>query len=79
MKLREGLGGLNFFPTNKKQERGKVFVLERVSQGTAWFSLILLNIGRNRCWTKKGITFWLERLIINSAEKLGHRGTQFQN
>ena len=27
--------------------------------------------------TRKEIKFWLERLIINSAEELSFRGTQF--
>ena len=40
------------------------------------FSLILLNLEGNRCWTKKGITFWEERLIITLAEELGFKGTQ---
>ena len=24
------------------------------------FSLILLNLEENKCWSKKGITFWIE-------------------
>ena len=32
-------------------------------------SLLLFNLG-----TRKGIKFWMERLIINLAEELGFRG-----
>ena len=28
---------------------------------------------------RKGIQFWIERLIINSAEELSFRGTQFHS
>ena len=42
------------------------------------FSLILLNLEGNRGGTRKGIKFWIERLIINSAEELSFRGTQTQ-
>ena len=39
------------------------------------FSLILLHLEEKRCWTRRGVTFWgimfwIERLIINSAEEL---------
>ena len=37
------------------------------------FSLILLNLKENRYGTRKGIKFWIERLIINSAWELGFR------
>ena len=33
----------------------------------------------NRCWTRKGITFWIEMLIINSAEELGFMRTWYQH
>ena len=42
------------------------------------FSLISLNLEGNKCWTRKGIPFWIEKLIVNSAEGLGFRGTQFR-
>ena len=42
------------------------------------FSLMLLNLERNRCRTRKRIKFWIERLTINWAEELRFRGTQFQ-
>ena len=32
--------------------------------------MILVNFKGNRCGTRKGIKFWIERLIINSTEKL---------
>ena len=54
--------------------RGPCRVLLSVS---APFSLMLLNAEGNRCGTRKGIKFWLERLIVNSAEELGFRGTRF--
>lgn len=41
------------------------------------FPLILLNLEGNKCETKKGIKFWIERLITNSVGELGSRGTQF--
>ena len=41
------------------------------------FSLILLNPKRNRDRTRKGIKFWMEKLIINLAEKLSFRGLSF--
>ena len=42
------------------------------------FPLILLNPEGNRYGTRKGIKFWIERLIVNSAGELGFRATQFQ-
>lgn len=42
------------------------------------FSLILLKLEENRYWTGKGILFfWIETLIINSAEELAFRGIWF--
>ena len=41
------------------------------------FSLILLNPEGNRGGTRKGIKFWIERLIINLAGELSFRGTPF--
>ena len=41
------------------------------------FSLIVLNLEENRHWTRKGIMFWVEKLIIKLAEELGFRGTRF--
>ena len=43
------------------------------------FSLILLNLEKNKHWTRKGILFWIETLIINSTEELSFSGTQFQS
>ena len=43
------------------------------------FSLVLLSLEENRCWTRKGILFWIEVLIINLAEELGFRGTRFES
>ena len=42
-------------------------------------SLIFLNLEENTCWTRKRIQFWIEKLIINSAEELSSRGTQFHS
>ena len=41
----------------------------------AHFSLILVNPQRIRGRTRKGRKFWVEKLIINSAEDLDFRGT----
>ena len=41
-------------------------------------SLIILNFVGNRCWTRKGIMFWIEMLIMNSAEEPSLSGTQFR-
>ena len=40
--------------------------------------LILLSPEGNRDGTRKGIKFWIERLIRNSAEELGFTGSGFQ-
>jgi len=40
--------------------------------------LILLNLEENRFWTRKGIMFWIEMLIMNSAEEPSLSGTQFR-
>ena len=42
-------------------------------------SLILLHPVDDRDRTRKGIKFWMERLIINSSGELGLRGTRFQD
>ena len=42
------------------------------------FSLILLNSEENKGGTRKGIKFWIERLIATSAGELTFRGTQLQ-
>lgn len=59
------------------------FVPGRAPQGPsgfqALFSLIILNFVGNRCWTRKGITFWIKMLIINSAEELGFMRTSYQH
>lgn len=44
---------------------------------SAHFSLILINPERTRGRARKGIKFWVEKLIINSAEDLDFRGTGF--
>ena len=43
------------------------------------FSLIFLNPEGHGGWrcTRKGIKFWIERLIINSARELSFRETCF--
>ena len=41
------------------------------------FSLILFSIERKTLKKRKGVKFWIKRLIINSAEELSIRGTQF--
>ena len=41
------------------------------------FSLTLLHPEGNRDKTRKGIQFWMERLIINTAGELHFSGTQF--
>ena len=40
-----------------------------------WCSSILRG---NKCGSRKGIKFWIKRLIINWAEKLSFTGTRFQ-
>ena len=40
-------------------------------------SLIFLNLEGNRFRKRKAVKFWIERLIINSTEELGFRGTCF--
>ena len=42
-------------------------------------SLILLHPVADRDRTRKGIKFWMERLIINASGELGLRGTRFQD
>ena len=62
------------------ETKAKIFTLNDMGaclQLQCPLSLILLNLERNRYWTRKVITFWIERLIINSSEKLGFRGTWF--
>ena len=41
------------------------------------FSLILINPERTRGRARNGIKAWVERLIVNSVEDLGFRGTCF--
>ena len=41
------------------------------------FSLILLNPEGDRSGTRKGIKFWVQRLIINLAGELSFKETQF--
>ena len=41
--------------------------------------MILLNLRENRYGTRKGIKFWIERLIINLAEELSFRGLRFSD
>ena len=43
------------------------------------FPLTRLNLEGNKDITRKGMKFWIKRLIINSAEELGFRKTQFQH
>lgn len=45
---------------------------------SAPFSLILLNLERNRFSTRKEIKFWIDILIINSGEELSFTETWFQ-
>ena len=61
------------FSTNKKWRTQRVLLGFNPP-----FALILLNPEGNRCQTRKGIKFGIERLIINSAEELSFRGTLFQ-
>ena len=42
-------------------------------------SLILLNLRENRYGTRKGIKFWIERLIVHLAEELSFRGVRFHD
>ena len=42
------------------------------------FSLIQLTPEGNKGRIRKGTKFWIEGLIINSAEELSFRGTPFQ-
>ena len=67
----------------RKGEHRKSFVPGRSPQSLACCQASLFfdspQSCRNRCWTRKGITFWVERLIINSAWELGFRGTRFHS
>lgn len=75
-----------FFQQTRNEEHGKDLVpglrLHRILFGVnphpLFFFFILLNLEWNRCWTSWGIMFWIEWLIINSAEELSFRGTEFQ-
>lgn len=73
----EGVGGWK--PFSYKQEMGdmeRLLYLEgphRVLLSfNLLFSLILLSLEGNRCWTRKGVTFWINRLM-NSAGELSFR------
>ena len=54
---------------------------ERVLHSPAQFQSFLFydtpQLQGNRCILRKGIKFWIERLIINSTEELGFRRSQF--
>ena len=83
MELGESLGGSSF-STNKRQVEDVVGEGDLSWEGpigscsiTTPFSLIFLIREGEHVWNKKGIKFWIERLIINLAEELGFRGTQF--
>ena len=70
------------FSTNKKWGTGRSFCTWESPAGSCSvsnppFSLILPNSEGNRGGTRKGIKFWIERLIINLAGKLSFRGTPF--
>ena len=80
--IREGLGGWNLFPTNKKwagkkerNARGKERPLHvgRGPQGSAQFRFLLFFDMPQR----DGHRYWIERSLINLAEELDFRGTQF--
>ena len=69
---------------SSKQDMGdtEVLLCPCVPQSPAQFQppfFELLNLEGNRCWTRKGITFWIERLIINLAKELSFRGTWFRS
>ena len=72
-----------FFLQKGNWELEMAFVPGRAPQGPSGFqslfSLIILNFVGNRCWTRKGMTFWIKMLIINSAEELGFMRTLYQH
>ena len=59
-----------------KLGKQKGFVAERAPQGPGWFHSsffffwLLFNPEGNRGRTRKGIKFWIERLIINLSREL---------
>ena len=64
----------------------KAFVHRRHLMGPAGFqppphpplSLLLVNFETEQFETREGISFWIERSIINLTEELGFKGTWFQ-
>ena len=72
---------LKFFLQTRSGGHGGVLSLGRPSRVLLSFnppsSLIPLNPEGNRDGTRKGIKFWIERLITNLVGELGFRGTQF--
>ena len=81
LELRDCLGGWNLTPQARNGRPEKAWHLGgsyRVLLSFRFpFSLLLLNLG-NRCWTRKRLTFQIERLIINLTEEISFRGGWFQ-
>lgn len=50
-----------------KQTKASEFGAEKV--------LLQCQAEENGFWARKGIMFWIEKLVINSADELGFRGT----
>ena len=70
------------FPTNKKSVTS-FYTWEgptgSCSVSTPICPLILLHLEGNRCWTRKGLTFWRERSIKNWTNELSFRWTCFHS
>lgn len=68
LKLRKGLGGWHLsLQTQKRFCIWNVLWTFSLISTPLPFSLIFLSTVGNRYWKRKKITFWIERLIINSA------------
>ena len=81
MELREGPGDQSLFYKQEMGDTNRLLypgMLHRVLLSfNPLFSLTLLNPEGNRGRTRKGIKFWMEKLIINLAEKLSFRALSF--
>ena len=74
MELREGPGDQSLFYKQEMGDTNRLLypgMLHRVLLSfNPLFSLTLLNPEGNRGRTRKGIKFWIERLIINLSREL---------
>ena len=79
LELKQGLGGRNFSPTNKKWGTWKGIYKGKVLWGLAGSipSFLCYSSILTGYWvrTRKGKKFWIDRLIINLAEELGFNQT----